>query len=99
LVDHRIASATYVESAPAQGHRQRSPYEIILFGGAIEDVPSEIGAQLAEGGRMGVVLRQQGGVGRATLITRTGGVLARRVIFDAAVPLLPDFVVKPEFVF
>jgi protein-L-isoaspartate(D-aspartate) O-methyltransferase len=46
-----------------------------------------------------VVLRQQQRVGRATLITRTGGVLARRVIFDAATPLLPGFAPKPEFVF
>jgi protein-L-isoaspartate(D-aspartate) O-methyltransferase len=99
LVDHRIAAVTYVESSPAQGYRQRAPYDVILFGGAIEEIPGEIGAQLAEGGRMGVVLRQQGGVGRAALITRTGGVLAQRVIFDAAVPLLPEFVAKPEFVF
>jgi protein-L-isoaspartate(D-aspartate) O-methyltransferase len=99
LVDHRIGSVAYVETPPAQGHKARAPYDVIVFGGAIEEIPSEIGAQLAEGGRMGVVLRQQGGVGRATLITRTGGILAQRVIFDAAVPLLPDFVAKPEFVF
>jgi protein-L-isoaspartate(D-aspartate) O-methyltransferase len=99
LVDHRIASVTYVEALPAQGHKARAPYDVILFGGAIDEIPSEIGAQLAEGGRIGVVLRQQGGVGRATLITRTGGILAQRVIFDAAVPLLPGFVAKPEFVF
>jgi hypothetical protein len=33
------------------------------------------------------------------LTTRTGGVLAHRVIFDAATPLLPGFVPKPAFVF
>jgi hypothetical protein len=36
---------------------------------------------------------------RATLTTRTGGVLAQRVIFDAATPLLPGFVPKSVFVF
>jgi protein-L-isoaspartate(D-aspartate) O-methyltransferase len=99
LVDHRIASVTYVETPPTLGHRQRAPYDVILFGGAVEEIPAEISGQLAEGGRMAVVLRQQPGVGRATLITRTGGVLAQRVIFDATTPLLPGFVVKPEFVF
>jgi len=99
LVDHRIASVTYVEAPAAAGHRARAPYEVILFGGAVEEIPAEIAAQLAEGGRMGVVLRQQGGVGRATLITRTGGIIAQRVIFDAATPLLPGFIAKPEFVF
>jgi protein-L-isoaspartate(D-aspartate) O-methyltransferase len=73
LVDHRIASVSYVEAPPHLGHRQRSPYDVILFGGAVEAIPAEINSQLGEGGRMAVVLRQRQGVGRATLITRTGG--------------------------
>ena len=99
LVDHRIASVSYVETPLTLGHRQRSPYDLILFGGAVAEIPAEINAQLAEGGRMAVVLRPHQCVGRATLITRTGGVLVPRVIFDAATPLLPGFGVKPAFVF
>jgi protein-L-isoaspartate(D-aspartate) O-methyltransferase len=99
LVDHRIASVSYVEEPLPAGHRQRAPYDVILFGGAVAAIPSEIAAQLSEGGRMAVVLRSGQGVGRATLTTRTGGVLAQRVIFDAATPLLPGFVPKPAFVF
>ena len=72
LVDHRIASVTYVEAPLAGGHRARAPYDVILFGGAAAAVPEEISAQLTEGGRLGVVLREPGSVGRATLITRTG---------------------------
>lgn len=99
LVDHRIASVTYVEAPLKGGHRARAPYDVILFGGAVAAIPDEISAQLAEGGRMSVVLREPGSVGRATLITRTGAVLARRVIFDAATPLLPGFEAEPGFVF
>jgi protein-L-isoaspartate(D-aspartate) O-methyltransferase len=99
LVDHRIASVSYVEEPLSAGHRQRAPYDVILFGGAVAAIPSEIAAQLSEGGRMGAVLRPGQGVGRATLTTRTGGVLAHRVIFDAATPLLPGFVPTPAFVF
>jgi protein-L-isoaspartate(D-aspartate) O-methyltransferase len=99
LVDHRIASVSYVEAPLPAGHRQRAPYNVILFGGAVAVVPPEIEGQLAEGGRIAVVLRPHGGVGRATLITRTGGVLALRVIFDAGTPLLPGFDAKPGFVF
>ena len=99
LVDHRIASVTYVEAPLAGGHRARAPYDVILFGGAAAAVPEEISAQLTEGGRLGVVLREPGSVGRATLITRTGAVLAQRVIFDAATPLLPGFEAEPGFVF
>ncbi len=99
LVDHRIAAVSYVEEPLRLGHRQRSPYEVILFCGAVPAVPAEINEQLADGGRLAVVLRQHGGVGRAALITRTGGVLAQRVMFDAATPLLPGFETKPGFVF
>ena len=99
LVDHGIAAVTYVEAAPRPGHRQRAPYDLILFGGAVARAPVEILDQLAEGGRLAVVLRQRGCVGRATLITRTGGMLAQRVIFDAATPFLLGFEEKPSFVF
>jgi protein-L-isoaspartate(D-aspartate) O-methyltransferase len=99
LVDHRIASVTYVEAPLRDGHRARAPYDVILFGGAVAAVPDGISAQLAEGGRMAVVLREPGPIGRATLITRTGAVLAQRVIFDAAIPLLPGFEAEPGFVF
>jgi len=99
LVDHRIASVSYVEAPLPLGHRQRSPYALILFGGAIAEIPGEINGQLAEGGHIAVVLRQHECVGRATLITRTGGMLASRVMFDATTPLLPSFIAKPAFVF
>jgi protein-L-isoaspartate(D-aspartate) O-methyltransferase len=99
LVDHRIASVSYVEAPLPLGHRQRSPYDLIVFGGAVAEIPGEIGAQLAEGGHIAVVLRQHECVGRATLITRAGGMLASRVMFDAATPLLPSFVARPAFVF
>ena len=99
LVDHRIASIVYVDGPLKAGHRPRAPYDLILFAGAISEIPPEIAAQLGEGGRMAAVLRPPQGVGRATLTTRTGGVLAQRVIFDAATPLLPGFVPKPAFVF
>lgn len=99
LVDHRIASVSYVESPLPGGHRTRSPYDVILFAGAVPEVPAEVGAQMADGGRIAVVFRQQGGVGRAAVVTRTGGMLAQRVMFDAATLPLPGFAAKPAFVF
>jgi len=99
LVDHRIASVNYVEASLSSGHRQRLPYDLILFGGSVTAIPEEINAQLAEGGRIAVVLRPHEGVGRATLIVQTGGAIASRVIFDAATPPLPSLVAKPAFLF
>jgi protein-L-isoaspartate(D-aspartate) O-methyltransferase len=103
LVEHRIAAVVYVEEPLAAGHKARAPYDVILLTGSVAEVPDEIAGQLAEGGRLVAIIRSPGAVsgmtGRATMITRTGGALAHRVMFDAAVPLLPGFRPKPAFVF
>jgi protein-L-isoaspartate(D-aspartate) O-methyltransferase len=99
LVEHSIASVSVVEGPLPQGYRPRAPYDVVLFCGAVADVPSEIDTQLAEGGRVLAVVKSANGIGRATLWARTGGVIARRVLFDAATPLLPGFFPKPAFAF
>jgi protein-L-isoaspartate(D-aspartate) O-methyltransferase len=99
LVEHRIATVNFVEGTPAQAGRARPAYDVILFAGAVAGIPDEVSAQLAEDGRMVAVVKPSDGPGRAMLTTRTGGVLAARVMFDAATPLLPGFARKPAFVF
>jgi protein-L-isoaspartate(D-aspartate) O-methyltransferase len=99
LVEHRMANVNVVEDAQTQGSRVRPAYDVIFFGGAVAEIPAEISAQLAEGGRMVAVVKPVPGPGRATIVTRTGGTLASRVMFDAATPLLPGFVKNPAFVF
>jgi protein-L-isoaspartate(D-aspartate) O-methyltransferase len=99
FVEHAIASVGIVEGSPAQGCRLRSPFDVVLFAGAVSELPSEIAAQLAEEGRLVVVIRPENGVGRAVLARRTAGLLTRRVMFDAAIPLLRGFEPKPAFVF
>ena len=99
LVEHAIAAVNVVEAPLREGYRTRAPYDVILFGGAVAEVPTDIPLQLAEGGRLLAVVRPGNAVGRATLTTRTGGVLARRAIFDASSPILPSFLPKPTFVF
>jgi protein-L-isoaspartate(D-aspartate) O-methyltransferase len=99
LVEHAIASVSVVEGPLREGYRPRAPYDVILFGGAVVETPPEIAAQLADGGRLLAVVKPANAMGRAALMTRTGGVLARRVIFDAATPVLPGFAPKPAFEF
>lgn len=100
LVEENIASVSVVEGRLRDGYRQRAPYDVILFGGAVAEVPSEIVGQLAEEGRLVVVVKaEEAGIGRAILMTRTGGVVGRRVLFDAAISLLPGLEPKPAFVF
>ena len=99
LVDHRHRLGHLCRGAAHGGAPARAPYDVILFGGAAAAVPEEISAQLAEGGRWVWCCGNPGRCGRAILITRTGAVLAQRVIFDAATPLLPGFEAEPGFVF
>jgi len=99
LVEHSIAAVSVVEGPLAQGYRPRAPYDVVLFCGAVAEVPSEIDSQLTEAGRLLAVVKSANGVGRAILRTKTGGLMAQRVLFDAATPLLPGFLPKPAFVF
>ena len=99
LVEHSIAAVSVVEGPLPLGYRPRAPYDAILLCGAVVEVPPEVDSQLAEGGRLLAVVKSANGIGRATLRTRTGGVVAQRVLFDAATPLLPGFAPKPGFVF
>ncbi|MBV9687487.1 MAG: protein-L-isoaspartate O-methyltransferase, partial [Alphaproteobacteria bacterium] len=99
LVEHAIASVSFAEGPLGEGYRAHAPYEVILFGGSVAEVPPGIIAQLAEGGRLLAVVRGDEAMGRATLTTRTGGVVSRRVIFDAATHPLPGFAPKPAFAF
>lgn len=81
------------------GYDIDAPYDVILFGGAVEHVPSAVTEQLAEGGRLVAVIAPPGEPGRATLITRVGGALSRRVVFDAATPVLPGLQLEAGFAF
>jgi len=80
------------------GWSEQAPYDVILFDGAVPEVPSAIRDQLAEGGRLVAVIAGRG-MGKAVLITRHGGTYSRCTVFDAATSSLPGFVRRPTFEF
>jgi protein-L-isoaspartate(D-aspartate) O-methyltransferase len=92
-------NATVLAAPLAAGHPALAPYSVILFEGGVTQIPEAISRQLVEGGRLLAVVLQEGGVSRGTVGTRTGGVLSRRPVFDAATPPLPGFEAEPSFVF
>ncbi|HTY69710.1 MAG TPA: protein-L-isoaspartate O-methyltransferase [Alphaproteobacteria bacterium] len=94
-----VSNAKVVVGPLAGGFAAAAPYAVILFAGAVERVPPSITEQLAEGGRLVAVIAPAGEPGRATLITRVGGALSRRVVFDAGTPVLPGLQLEPGFVF
>jgi protein-L-isoaspartate(D-aspartate) O-methyltransferase len=98
LAELDATNVSLVRGPLATGHPAQAPYDVILFDGAIEEVPDGIARQLAIGGRLVAVL-QSDGPGRAILATRTEAGLTQRVVFDCSVPRLPGFTKAASFVF
>jgi protein-L-isoaspartate(D-aspartate) O-methyltransferase len=94
-----VDNAVVMEGPPAEGHREQAPYQAIIINGAVAEVPEALTAQIAEGGRLGAVIRPGSGMGKATLFLRLGDTLARRELFDAATPYLPGLEPRPAFQF
>jgi len=99
LAELGFAMAKVVEGPLAQGYDADAPYDALVFGGAIADVPAALIGQLSEGGRAAAVLKPTVAVGQATAMTRIGSALSRRPYFDAATPMLPGLEAVPGFVF
>jgi protein-L-isoaspartate(D-aspartate) O-methyltransferase len=99
LGELEIDNAVVVEGRLTEGYPKQAPYNVILLGGAVAEVPAAIADQLAEGGRLVTVVSAGPGLGRATLMRRDGGVISCRVLYDAALPVLPGFEAAPGFVF
>jgi protein-L-isoaspartate(D-aspartate) O-methyltransferase len=98
LKGQAVTNVAAVEGPLAGGAPQLAPFDVILFGGSVDLVPPAIIEQLAENGRL-VAVVNTAGIGRAKLMTRSGGTVASRVEFDAAVPPLPGLEAVPAFAF
>jgi protein-L-isoaspartate(D-aspartate) O-methyltransferase len=83
-----VDNAAVVQGELKAGAPDQGPFDVIHVNGAVGEVPQAGFEQLSEGGRLGVVVRE-GPVGRATVFTKTGGVVGERVVFDSTAPLLP----------
>jgi protein-L-isoaspartate(D-aspartate) O-methyltransferase len=94
-----IGNVSVVTGDLAAGRTADGPYDFILVDGAAEIVPEALTGQLADRGRLAVVIKDQGVVGRGTLFTRADGVVSQRAIFDADAEVLPGFTRPQRFVF
>lgn len=92
-----------IEGALTFGYPRQAPYDVIVFDGAVEDIPQTILSQLADGGRLVSIVARPGSYtlrgGKAVVMTRVGDAFARREAFDGGTPVLPEFARKPAFVF
>ncbi len=87
---------------PAQGYAGNAPYSLIIIDGAVACVPDALFAQLAQGGRLLAIVRphmQAAGVATLFQKSMTSSVISHRALFDAFVPILPEFAPSEDFVF
>jgi protein-L-isoaspartate(D-aspartate) O-methyltransferase len=94
-----LTTATVVVGPLRAGWVAQAPYDVIVFSGAVSAVPQAISEQVGEGGRMVAVIAPEKGMGCGTLFLREGGIVSRRPVFDAAIPLLPEFTAETAFRF
>jgi protein-L-isoaspartate(D-aspartate) O-methyltransferase len=84
------------------GYPDQAPYDVIVFNGAVAEVPKTILDQLADGGRCVAVVEGDAagiGAGKGTVYTRIGDAVSAVTLFDASTPLLPGFEKESGFVF
>ncbi len=87
-----------VEGPLEAGWPQEAPYDVIIIGGAVDDVPESLLNQLREGGRL-VAVVGEGNAGVARLYLKAGSGAGGRNAFNAAVRALPGFRKAPAFAF
>lgn len=93
-----VKNAKTVSTAAADGWPDEGPYDVIMLNGAAEIVPQAWLAQLAPGGRLGVIVRD-GAAGTARIYTRANDKSAYTGAFDAAPPVAPGLARPPAFAF
>lgn len=98
LTDLDVVNAAVVKGDLKRGAPEHGPFDVIIVGGAVPEVPQAWLGQLANGGRLAVII-QNGPIGRATIFTKSGNAVGDRVIFDAYAPTLSGFETAPSFVF
>ncbi|WP_343562705.1 protein-L-isoaspartate O-methyltransferase family protein [Kiloniella sp. b19] len=102
--EQAVNNAVAVQGDLKAGYEKQGPYDLIVFDGAVDDVPESYSAQLAENGRMIAVVMDQSTkgkqqLGRVCLFEKLSGTVNVKVLFDANIPLLPGFKKEESFTF
>lgn len=87
-----------VEGELSRGYADAAPYDVIVFEGAIEQLPDAFSSQLKDGGRLAAVVGQ-GNAARTYLYTKSGANLSALHAFNAAIKPLPGFETPKAFDF
>ncbi len=97
LVAMETDNVAIMESPMADGNVKQGPYDVIVFSGAVGEIPEAIIGQLADGGRLVAIVAKGDGLGKGTLVQKFGTSVVSREAFDAGTPVLPGFEKKAAF--
>lgn len=97
LAEMGLSVVTLAEGDLTQGLPGGGPFDIIILDGAVEFIPEAISVQLAEGGRLGACLVEDGV--QRLVVGRRAGAFGIKSIADTAAPPLPGFERPRAFVF
>ncbi len=93
-----LSKVTAVCNGATLGWPDSGPYDVILASAGADFVPEAWLAQLADGGRLGLIVRN-GPAGEARIYARSGDAVAFRIAFDAAPPVAPGLSAPKRFTF
>ena len=91
--------AVIVHGDLAKGLPDQGPFDLILVNGMVQSVPEAWTDQLADNGRLAVVVEEKSGFGAARIYMRAGDALAFRTVFEASPPRFQAFNQKTAFTF
>lgn len=94
-----VDNAVVVTGPMKEGVVKQAPYDVILFNGAVSEVPETIKNQLADGGRLVAVTAGKSTMSTVSVYTRNNELLSKRDIMEAGVSLLPGFEAEKGFSF
>ncbi|HHL33140.1 MAG TPA: protein-L-isoaspartate O-methyltransferase [Desulfobulbaceae bacterium] len=98
LAEESCDNVAVVTGPLTEGLAAQGPYDLIFINGMIDYIPQTLLDQIVEGGRMICVIRENG-VGRACYVTTENGIVGKRKLFDANIPVFTSFSRKEKFEF
>lgn len=96
LRQHGINNVQLINKDGISGYREQAPYDAIVITGSISKMIDDFRLQLAEGGRLFVIIGISP-VMEATLFTRSSDVYSRTVLYETDAPALIGAESTPAF--
>lgn len=92
-----ISNVTFHKSLPINGFPEKAQYDGILINGAVENIPSKLFDQLAEGGRLVTILKISSKNSHGVLFKKCQGRVSKQKLFEASTLELPCFMNQESF--